>query len=415
MTVQHSILPNGLHVISEAMDHVETTSFGVWFNCGTRDESPDQNGIAHLLEHMMFKGTQRRSARQIAEQIENVGGYSNAYTSREHTAYYARVMAKDLGLAADIIGDCLQNSLFQELELEREKQVIIQEIGQNIDTPDDIVFDHLQKAAYGDQPLGRQILGQAEIIRAITPGQLKDYAARHYAYGNIVISASGKLDHARLVDLAQLHFAALPQHRPGTLSPSGFTPMPVFDVRDSEQAHLALALPACGTYSNEYYKFSVMSNILGGTSSSRLFQEVREKRGLAYSVYSFISSVDDAGILGVYAGTGPESAALLRQVVEDEMKKLSDGCTDEELERAKQQAKSALLMGLEQSFSRAEYWAQSFLTYGRLVPVSEFIGQIDAIGKSDVRAAAEFVLAQKPAIAAVAPQKAIEEWEKFSL
>jgi predicted Zn-dependent peptidase len=394
---------------------VETLAVGVWFDIGTRNESAQHNGIAHLLEHMVFKGTQRRNALQIAEEIESVGGHTNAYTARDYTAYYARVLARDGELAVDLLSDIILNSTFDPIELEREKQVIIQEIHQTQDTPDDIIFDHLQSAIYGDQPLGRAILGQPDIIQSIPSEAIRDYRNAKYGSNNTVLAAAGKVDHDRIVEYANRYFAGMKPVAADTVPPSTYTPTMQIEARDLDQCHVTLALPACGIKHPDYYAYSVYSTLLGGSSSSRLFQEVREKRGLAYSIYSFLSTTDDEGTIAIYAGTGADKVDELAGVVRDQLLSTMDRIDDAELRRAKQQIKSGILMGLEQTFGRAELMAQNLLTFGRIVPTEEVMEKIDAVDAAHIQKMLGDCLRQKPALAGIGPAPSIDNWKNFSL
>ena len=323
-TTRITTLDSGLRVATETMASVQTASVGVWIDVGARYETPEVNGVAHMLEHMAFKGTERRSARAIAEAIENVGGHLNAYTSREHTAYYARVMADDLPLAAELLADILQHSIFDESELARERTVILQEIGQVQDTPDDLVFDLFQETAYPGQSLGRSILGPAEIVAALPRTALIDYMAHHYGPEHLVLAAAGKVEHERLVELAERLFRDLPAPAPHRPDDARYEGGERREERELEQAHLLLGLPAFSYMDDDFYALQVLSTMLGGGMSSRLFQEVRENRGLAYSVFSFASCYDDTGVLGIYAGTGEKETAELVPVVCDEFLKLID-------------------------------------------------------------------------------------------
>lgn len=279
-TIKVTTLPNGLRVATDSMPHVETTSLGVWVGVGTRNERAEVNGVAHLVEHMVFKGTPTRTAFDISEQIEAVGGHMNAYTTREHTAYYAKVLKEDAALALDVIGDMLQHSLLDEDELVRERDVVLQEIGQAEDTPDDIIFDHFQARAFPDQALGRPVLGQPEIIGALPRDALVDYIGGNYSGRTMVLAASGRIDHGWLVEKAAEVFRDLPAPAdPAALDPARYTGGDFREDRDLEQLHIVLGFEGVGVHDPDYYAHSVLSTLLGGGMSSRLFQEVREKRG----------------------------------------------------------------------------------------------------------------------------------------
>jgi len=402
-------LDNGLRVATETMPSVQTASVGVWVDVGARHEQREVNGVAHMLEHMAFKGTERRSARVIAEEIENVGGQLNAYTSKENTAYYARVLADDLPLAVDILADILQNSTFEPEELERERGVILQEIGQTQDTPDDLVFDLFQETAFPDQPLGRSILGPAEIVSGMPREALTGYMNEHYRPERMVLSAAGKVDHDQLVDLASNLF----QNLPGASATKAVEPDAgayasgdCRENRDLEQVHLILGLPAFSYHDDDFHALQVLSVMLGGGMSSRLFQEVREKRGLAYSVFSFAACYGDTGVFGIYAGTGEEQTAELLPVVCDEFLGLIDGPLEEELSRARAQLKASLMMGLESCFAQTEDLARQLLIFDRRIPQEETIAEIDAVdAKAIKRVGTRLLAGAKPTLTALGPIK----------
>ncbi|MDP9095724.1 MAG: insulinase family protein, partial [Pseudomonadota bacterium] len=301
-------LPSGLMVVTETMDRVETVSFGAYVATGTRNETEAENGASHFLEHMAFKGTTRRTAPEIAEAVENVGGHINAYTAREQTAYYVKLLKEDLALGADIIGDILTHSTFAPEELERERGVILQEIGQANDTPDDIIFDRFQETAFPSQPMGRPVLGTEDGIRGMERSQLTGYMQRHYAAGNVVVAAAGALEHETVVELAKQHFADLPSAMPNPFAAGAYTGGEFREARDLDQVHIVLGFPSVGYADPDYYPALLLSTLLGGGMSSRLFQEIREKRGLVYSIYSFNAPFIDGGLFGIYAGTGETEA-----------------------------------------------------------------------------------------------------------
>jgi predicted Zn-dependent peptidase len=287
MTVAVTRLDNGLTIATDRMESVETVSIGAWANVGTRNEPAEVNGVSHMLEHMAFKGTERRSARAIAEEIEAVGGHLNAYTAREQTAFYLKALKEDLGLAADVIGDILSHSTFEPAEVERERGVILQEIGQANDTPDDIVFDHFQETAFPGQPMGRPVLGTEPRIRGMKRDVLMTYMRRHYAAANTVVAGAGNLEHDRFLELVQRHFADLPAESPPPALPGHYEGGEFREARELDQVHVVLGFPSVGYADPDYYPAMLLSTLLGGGMSSRLFQEVREKRGLVYSIYSF--------------------------------------------------------------------------------------------------------------------------------
>ena len=399
-------LDNGLRVATVTMPSVQTASIGVWIDAGARHERAEVNGVAHMLEHMAFKGTERRSARVIAEEIENVGGQLNAYTSRENTAYYARVLADDLPLAADILSDILQHSTFEPEELERERGVILQEIGQTLDTPDDLIFDLFQETAFPDQSLGRSILGPAEIVQGMTRDQLTGYMAEHYAPERMVLAAAGKVEHERLVDLGSTLFKELPavSRKAEEVQAGQYSQGDLRKDRDLEQVHLILGLPAFSYHDNDFYALQVLSAMLGGGMSSRLFQEVREKRGLAYSVFSFAACYKDAGVFGIYAGTGEAQISELMPVLCDELTSLMMNATEDELARARAQLKASMMMGLESCFAQSEDVARQLLIFGRRIPHEETIAEINAVDAAAIRRVGERLIeGRRPTLAAIGP------------
>ena len=410
-----STLPNGLTIITDPMPHLETAAVGVWVDAGARHETEATNGIAHMLEHMAFKGTKRRTARAIAEEIERVGGYINAYTAREQTAYYARVLKDDVGLAVDILADILQDSVFDEEELAREKGVVIQEIGQAEDTPDDIIFDHLQARAYPDQPLGRPILGTEAHVNSFTRDTLLSQIRGHYCASGMLLISAGAVDHGQMVALGERFFSGLPTGRPAILASGVYGGGEFRDEDDLEQAHLALAFRGFKSSDEELYAMQVYSTVLGGGMSSRLFQEAREKRGLCYSIQSFGASYSDTGLFGVYAGTSAKDADELATVIAGEMKSLADAAGEDEVARARAQLKSGLLMGLEQASSRCEQIASQFFTYGRLIDTKELIARIDAIGTHAVSQIAAKILGSGPlSLAALGPVGSLGSYDRIS-
>ncbi|MCG8598098.1 MAG: insulinase family protein [Kiloniellales bacterium] len=414
MTVQVTRLENGLTIASDRIDGVETAALGAWVGVGTRHEAAEVNGVAHLLEHMAFKGTARRNAQDIAEEIEAVGGHLNAYTSRENTAYYARVLADDVPLAVDIIADILQHPSFDEGELAREREVVLQEIGQAHDTPDDIVFDHFQETAYPGQALGRPVLGRAEVVRGLGRDTLVDYLARHYRGPNLVIAAAGRVDHDRFVALAGEAFGGLPAEAERPDQEAHYRGGEYREERDLEQVHLVIGLPAMGIRDPAYYTLSVLSTLFGGGMSSRLFQEVREKRGLVYSIYSFTAAFTDGGVFGIYAGTGAAQVGELVPLVGGELRRLAEDAGAAEVARAKAQLKASILMGRESTGARCEQLAQQLLIYGRPLPVEEIVAEIDAIDVAAVRELAARLAAGRPTLASLGPLNGARPFEDLA-
>jgi predicted Zn-dependent peptidase len=401
--IRVSTLPSGLTVVTEHMDRVETISLGAYVACGTRNESAEQNGVSHFLEHMAFKGTERRTAMQIAEAVENVGGHINAYTAREQTAYYVKMLKEDLELGADIIGDILTHSTFAPEEVERERGVILQEIGQANDTPDDIIFDHFQEAAYKNQAMGRPVLGTEEIIRNMKRGDIAAYMKSHYAAGNVVVAATGALEHDRVVDLVSRHFEDLPAIMPQAALPGRYDGGEFREARDLDQVHIVLGFPSVSYADPDFYPVMMLSTLLGGGMSSRLFQEIREKRGLVYSIYSFTQPFMDSGLFGIYAGTGETEAAELVPVALEELARVQRDVEETELRRARTQTKAGLLMSLESTGSRCEQLARQIQVFGRVIPTAETVARIDAVTVDDVRRAAARTFRGVPTLAAMGP------------
>jgi predicted Zn-dependent peptidase len=402
-SVEITTLPNGFRIATDRMESVETVSLGVWVGIGTRHEAAAENGVSHLLEHMAFKGTRRRSARDIAVEIENVGGVLNAYTGREQTAYYAKVLAGDTALAIDLIADILQHSTFDSQELERERGVIIQEIGQAEDTPDDIVFDHFQETAFPGQSMGRPVLGRAEIIAELKAEAIAGYMLSRYRPGNMVLAAAGRVEHHRLVDLALAAFDQLPPGGEAATDPARYQGGELRLDRDLEQAHIVLGFDGIGIHDPDYYASAVLSQVLGGGMSSRLFQEVREKRGLVYGIHSFASAWSDAGIFGIYAGTGEKEAAELLPIVCDEMLKLTGEIPEEELRRAGAQLKAGILMAREKTSARCEQLAAQLLIHNRPVPPDEIVARVDAVTAADLVRVARRLMASTPTLTTMGP------------
>jgi predicted Zn-dependent peptidase len=385
-TLNFDTLPNGFRVVSEAMPGMGSVAVGIWVLAGGRHETEAQNGIAHFLEHMAFKGTKRRTALQIAEEIEDVGGYINAYTSREVTAYYVRVLPEDLALAVDVVGDILLEPTFDEAEIETERGVILQEIGQALDTPDDVIFDWLQERAYADQPLGRTILGAAERVRAFSRADLFDFVGAHYGPGQMILAAAGAVDHDALMKLAERQFGHLAESPRTTATPATFTGGERREIKGLEQVHFALAMPSPGYTAPDVYVSQVFATALGGGMSSRLFQELREKRGLCYTIFAQAAAYAETGLTTLYAGTSADQIDDLATLTVTEMKKAAEEMTEAEIARARAQLKAGLVMGLESPSARAERLARMVGVWNRVPPVTETVARIDAVTRADVLA-----------------------------
>jgi predicted Zn-dependent peptidase len=403
VTLRLHTLPNGFRIVTEDMPGLKSASIGIWVGAGGRHETSAQNGIAHFLEHMAFKGTKRRTALQIAEEIEDVGGYINAYTSREMTAYYARVLSADVGLALDVISDIVLNPVFNTADIETERHVILQEIGQSLDTPDDIIFDWLHEVSYPDQPFGRTILGPEERVAAFKRKDLERFVGQHYGPDQMILSAAGGVDHDAIIAAAGEIFGALKPVGTASVVPAQFRGGERRELKDLEQAHFALSFEAPGYRDDKVYTAQVYSTALGGGMSSRLFQKIREERGLCYSIHAQSGAYEDTGHVTIYAGTSAEEIGDLTQLTVDELKRARDDMTEAEVARARAQLKAGLLMGLESPSSRAERNARLLAIWGRVPDVDEAVAKIDAVSTDGVRAYAADMAASRAALAVYGP------------
>nr|WP_256368399.1 pitrilysin family protein [Ruegeria sp. HKCCA5491] len=394
-------MKNGFRIVSEHMPGLQSAAIGIWVTAGGRHERIEQNGIAHFLEHMAFKGTERRSALQIAEAIEDVGGYINAYTSREVTAYYARVLKDDVALAMDVIGDIVLNPVFDPREIEVERGVILQEIGQAYDTPDDVIFDWLQEQSYHDQPLGRTILGPTERVSAFSREDLSGFVSEHYGPEQMILSAAGAVDHDALMKMAEEMFGHLHPRKGLIAEAARFTGGEARQQKDLEQAHFALAFESPGYRDDAIYTAQIYSTALGGGMSSRLFQEIRETRGLCYTIFAQTGAYADTGTTTIYAGTSADQVGELATITIDEMKRAADDMNPEEVARARAQMKAGMLMGLESPSNRAERLARLVQIWGDVPPLEETIAKIDAVSTVDVRDFAERLAISAPAALAL--------------
>jgi predicted Zn-dependent peptidase len=398
MSVAVTKLKSGINVATDTMPHLETASLGIWVKSGSRDERHDEHGISHFLEHMAFKGTRRRSARQIAEEIEAVGGDLNAATSVENTAYFARVLKADVPLAIDVLADILSEPAFARDDLLLEQNVIVQEIGGVADTPDDLIFEYLQATAFPQQPLGRSILGTPATVRSFDGAKLRDYLVRHYRAPDMVIAAAGAVSHEAVVAQVEKHFASFNGPAGPVPEPARFEGGARIEKRKLEQVHIALALPGLAQNDPDLYSLQMFSNVLGGGMSSRLFQEAREKRGLCYSIYCFHASYTDVGMFGLYAGTDAGDALELMRLVVDEIANATATISEAEIARAKAQMKAGLLMALESS--GIGQLARQMMVWGRPIPLHELVEKVEAVTVESARAAGRALIARgKPAIA----------------
>lgn len=404
MNLQLSTLKNGLRVVSETMPGLLSASVGIWVLAGGRHESAAQNGIAHFLEHMAFKGTKSRSARQIAEEIEDLGGYINAYTSKEVTAYYARVLSGDVAKALEVLADILRAPVFAAKDIETERHVILQEIGQTLDTPDDIVFDWLTEAAYPGQAFGRTILGDAAHVESFARVDLARFVGQHYGPGQMILSAAGGVDHAALLAQAEALFGDMAPQSPPPLEKARFHSAETRVDKALEQAHVALAFPAPDARSKEIYAAQVYAMAMGGGMSSRLFQKLREDHGLCYTIFAQAGAYDDTGQMTIYAGTSGEELPELLRLTRDELRRAAeDGFGAAETARARAQIRAGLLMGLESPSARAERLARLVALWGRVPGVEETLAEIDAVGPEALRSFGQKMLGGGAAAALYGP------------
>ena len=406
-------LPSGIAVITDTMKDVDTVSLGFWVSVGSRFEEDNINGISHLLEHMAFKGTTSRSAFQIAEAVENVGGIINAYTSHEVTAYYVKVLKQDVPLGLSILTDILQNSTMVDEELTREKEVVIQEIGQTYDAPDDAVFEYYQSTAYPNQPFGRSILGTAEKVRAVSRDTLLSYMHDEYTASRVVVSAAGNIEHSYLTEQIEKLLTSLHATGGRVMQPSKYVGGEYRQEKQIEQVNLLLGFEGVPYNHPEHIAQTVLATVLGGGMSSRLFQEIREKRGLVYSIYSFASSCLDSGSFTIFAGTGEKQVAELLPVVCDELLKATHTLTQDEIERAKTQLKAGVLMKRESTSARAEGNARDMAIYGRIIDKDETLAKVDAVSKEQLEKLALSIFTSKPTLASLGPVKHVLSYDKL--
>ena len=401
--IQVHRLSNGIRVVTDPKADAASISLGVWVAVGARFESPEINGISHVLEHMAFKGTTTRTAFDISREIEDVGGIVNAYTGKDMTAYYVKVLKQDWRLGLDIISDILQNSVMDADELSREQGVIIQEINMSNDTPDDLIFDLYNQTAFPDQPLGRTILGLPENVRAVTGKKLLDYMHTQYTTDRLIISVAGDIDVPAFIQACEASFTRFSTAKGTLAEPAHYAGGEIRRKKDNEQVNLILGFEGCAYTDSDYYTAALLASIFGGGMSSRLFQEIREKRGLVYSIYAFNSPEADTGTFGVYAGTGAQEVVELLPVLCDEINRLPDTLTEDELIRAKNRAKARLLMRSENHGSHAESNAVDMIIYGRVVPDAETIERIDSVTISDLSRLARRIFAGRPTLASLGP------------
>lgn len=406
---QITTLPSGLRVATDEMKDVETVSVGVFVNTGSRHETPEINGISHFLEHMAFKGTKKRNAKQIAEEFEGIGGRINAYTSKEKTVYYAKVLKKHAEFAVEFLADILQNSTFDKVELEKERGVILQEIAMTNDTPDDIVFDYFQETAYPSQALGRSILGPVKNIKKFSREHFSDYIGKQYSYKNMAVVAAGNIKEKDLVKWSQKYFTSLGTNKIKAPQAAKYSGGDFRKEKKLEQINLVMGFKGLSYLDPNYYAAQILAMILGGGMSSRLFQEVREQRGLAYSIYAFNHSHFDSGIFGIYAGTTPEKTNELISATSGEIKKICEKISDKELQRVRTQFEAGLLMAKESTSARMQRLGGEILSHDRLIPDQEVMKKVLAVEKSDVTKLAEKIFSgSKMTFAAIGKVRGIK-------
>jgi predicted Zn-dependent peptidase len=411
MTIQMTTLSNGLRVVTDAVQEVESIALGVWASVGTRHEDMAENGVAHMTEHMMFKGTPTRSAIRISEEVEGVGGVMNAYTGRETTGYHVHLLKEHMPLGLDVLGDILLNSTMPEEEVVRERKVILQEIAMYADTPDEQVFDDFLEAAYPGQTLGAPGLGKPDIIAHMPRETLLRYVKTHYVPGNLVVSAAGNVDHADFVSRVQKIFGGMTGKSDVAYMPARYEPGAFLTEKDTDQIHVVIGFRGVSRMDSRYFASRLLASILGGGSSSRLFREIREKRGLVYSVQSFLDVFHDDGLLGIYAGTGTEHIEETMALILQEIRHIRADVTQEEVDRVKTRFKASLLMARESMMTRADQHARYIINFGKPLDVAEMVRQIDAVTAEEIVALAKDIFASKPIFAAIGPLEKLMDYE----
>ncbi|MFC1421434.1 M16 family metallopeptidase [Streptacidiphilus cavernicola] len=413
-TVRRTVLPGGLRVVTETLPTVRSAAFGIWVGVGSRDETPVLNGATHYLEHLLFKGTERRSALDISSALDAVGGEMNAFTAKEYTCYYARVLDNDLPLAIDVVSDMLTGSLIRQEDIDTERDVVLEEIAMTEDDPGDVVHDLFAQVMYGSSPLGRPVLGTVDTINALTRDQVAGFYKRRYRPEHLVVAAAGNVDHAKVVRQVERAFAAAGALTRTDTAPAGpragvralrtAGKVEILD-RPTEQAHLVLGLPGVARNDDRRWALGVLNSALGGGMSSRLFQEVREKRGLAYSVYSYSSSYADTGLFGIYAGCQPKRVEEVLSICREELQKVAEhGITEEELRRAVGQISGSTVLGMEDTGSLMTRVGKAELCYGTHLSVDDLLAKISSVTLDDVREVAGSVLgAYRPSLAVIGP------------
>lgn len=402
--IQRHTCENGLRIVTEKIPSVRSVAIGIWVGTGSKYENRQNNGISHFLEHMFFKGTASRSAKEIAETFDEIGGNVNAFTSKEYTCYYARVLDQHAPIALDVLSDMFFHSVFDSGELEKEKNVVIEEISMYEDTPDDLVHDLIARASYADHPLGYSILGTEDVLRSLQRDDLLQYIEQRYLPANTVIAVAGNFDDS-LVETIKSRFSAFSsKHQDRTVSGPTFVGDVIVHQKATEQAHLCISVPGFPVGHDEAYSLTLLNNVLGGSMSSRLFQEIREERGLAYSVYSYHSAYKETGTFTIYTGTAPEQVGQVFDIVTDVLRDVAEnGITDKELNKGKEQLKGSLMLSLESTSSRMSRLGKNELLLKRHLSLDEVIAKIDRISHESVLAVARELFRQKMALAMVSP------------
>ena len=403
--IRASSLGNGIRLVTERMPDVRSVALGFWVDVGSRDESPERAGVSHFLEHLLFKGTEQRSARQIAEAVEAVGGEMNAFTTKEYTAFYTRLLDDDLDLGLDILCDIITAPAFRPDEVESERQVILEEILMHEDEPSELVHDLFIEALFPDHPIGREVLGTAETISALSRDAISGHFLTHYRPPNLVLAGAGNLHHDELAAGLERRMSPVPGQRPARDGFAFGTSRPqIVSTRPTEQSNVVVGMRALSRGDDDRFALSALNQVLGGGMSSRLFQEIREHRGLVYAVYSYRSAYLESGALAVYAGTAPSRTAEVLQLIGEELERLlQDGVTDYELALAKGHLKGSLALALEDSGSRMNRIGRSELVHGEVLSVSELVERTDAVTRADVQRVAERVLGNERVVALVGP------------
>ncbi len=407
-------LDNNLRIATYNMPYVDSVAVSIWVKTGSRRENEVNSGISHFLEHMAFKGTKTKTAKQIAESFDDIGSKVNAFTSREATCYHAKVLKENLNTVCEILADILQNSTFPEEELEKEREVILQEIAMTNDTPDDIIFDHFQETAFPNQPIGRPILGRIKNVKSITSQDLKNYVANEYRTGNIVISFAGKITEDESLNLAQKYFGNFPIGEEHTFESAKYEGGLFHKQKDLEQVHMVLGFDSASYNDKDFYTINILASILGGGMSSKLFQKIREEMGLVYSIYSFLSANSDSGVFNIYAGTTPENAQTVIKTTTEELLKATKNITSEELKRAISQYKASILMSMESNYSMSRKMGSDLLCFGKIKTKEEILDELNSINIHVLHNSMERTLSKsKPTIATIGNVENAVDYDKY--